>query len=152
MKTVKSRVFLVELILVILFFALSTAAVLQLFMAANRQSERSELRTQALVEAQNMAERLRNTERPQTVLDKEGWSAVASGPSTCYTRRYDRAFQPSGEGEIVLSVTVEQQNSEGGGTLLKMKVSVEDTADNGGRTLCSLDADRYLPGWKEGAR
>lgn len=59
-QTRKSSLFLIELIIAILFFSLSSAVCVSLFSASHSMTEESENRNIALLEAQSVAEIYRN--------------------------------------------------------------------------------------------
>ncbi|MBR6186827.1 MAG: hypothetical protein IKQ41_11270 [Clostridia bacterium] len=54
----RSNALLVELLIVVMFFMLSSTVLLQVFSTARSQSRRAELMTQALSSTQNLADRL----------------------------------------------------------------------------------------------
>lgn len=64
----KSNVLLTELVIVILFFALTAVTVMQVFVAAHQKSRHSALVSKATVVAQDIAEQLSGERQPERVL------------------------------------------------------------------------------------
>ena len=72
---------LVEILLAILFFALSATVILQCFSAAYEQANRAEARDRALYAAEDRAQALRDrgfSEDESWVLEGEGWRLSVS--------------------------------------------------------------------------
>ena len=65
---------LVELIIVTLFFTLAASVLIEMFTAAYTKSRDVTLRTQALTQAQNLAERLYAATSPEETLREEGFA------------------------------------------------------------------------------
>ena len=106
----RSNALLVELLVVILFFMLASTILLRVFSASRRQSDKAEIMTRALAEAQNVAERLYAEEEADGALIELG-------------------FEKAGEiwqrtnGEYTVKVSIESRE-ESAGTLFEQAVSV----------------------------
>lgn len=133
----KTNAFFIEMILVILFFALSMAVVIQVFTAAHSRTVLSGDTSVALVKAQDVAEQFRalaepeqplcflgNTSNQVAITFDSGWQK-ADGESTAYT----------------LQALVTSKDT-GAGTLLCCVITVT-RAD--GVILSELTASRYMP-------
>ncbi len=111
---------LVELVVVILFFALSSAVIVQALGTANRISTQSSMQSAALVALEDMAERIK------------------SDPENCPFDG-DTALWQTEYGRIVCSAVVTREAGAHGAYY-----SIELTALNGGEVLLTLDAARYM--------
>ena len=129
MKHFKGNTLLIELMIVLLFFALSQAIILQVFASAQQTNRTVSLRNAALMQAQNTAEFLAvATTDAETALLSLGYTAdsdalfIADHPSEGYqlTAQISRFTQPSG---VLTTVTI--------------------TARQEGRPLFTLPAVRY---------
>ena len=69
----RSNALLVELLIVVLFFMLASTVLLQVFATARNMSEKSAWITQALTDAQNVAERLYAADAPEAELTHMGF-------------------------------------------------------------------------------
>lgn len=84
-QTRKSSLFLIELIIAILFFSLSSAVCVTLFSASYRNTKESEYRNVAILEAQSMVELFRNDAgQMATVLEVTDAKEVAQGEYMYY--------------------------------------------------------------------
>ncbi len=79
MKTGRGNTLLVELLVVILFFALSQTIVLQVFTKAQQINHESEATHRALTQARDVAETLAVSDDAQAALAQMGFTADASG-------------------------------------------------------------------------
>lgn len=80
----RSNALLVELMIVVLFFMLSSTVLLQVFSVSRSQSVRAGVISQALNEAQSVADRLYNAQDPaerNAVLKEMGFDFDAAGDS-----------------------------------------------------------------------
>ena len=111
---------LIELVIVILFFGLSSQAVLQLIAAAVHTSRESERKSAAMIAAMDIMENVRHD------------PAASVDPEPVVTR--------SGE-ELTFWVTV-TASATGAGQLYDIMVS----AQSGGETVLTLTGARYVPG------
>lgn len=71
----KSSALLMELLIVILFFMIASMILIRVFAAARLQSEKAEMITDSLSEAQNVADRLYVSEEPEILLESLGFSS-----------------------------------------------------------------------------
>ena len=69
----RSNALLVELLIVVMFFMLTTTVLLEVFAKARQLSARSELLTDSLINAQNIADRLYASLDPEAALSSLGF-------------------------------------------------------------------------------
>ena len=76
----KPNAILIELVIVLLFFSLSAAVILQLFMAAHEKSVRGDVNSEALMMAEDLADRFYVSPlEAQAFFAQDGWSAADGG-------------------------------------------------------------------------
>ena len=75
----QSRALLLELMIVILFFMLASAVLLELFVTARSSGARAELLSKAVLESQNLAERLYAAPDPEEKLRELGFTESKEG-------------------------------------------------------------------------
>lgn len=119
---------LVEILIAVLFFALSGTVLLEMFVASRSQSAYAGLCSQALCEAQNLADVLYAADDAQALLEQEGF-AQAKG---VYTQE---------KGDLTLAVTLRERRMQAG-TLREAEV----LALSGDEMLVRLPCSRYVPG------
>ena len=69
-KRNRSNVLLVEILIAVLFFMLSATVLIRVFAAARNMTARAGIETQALAEAQNVADTLYAAENPEAALEQ----------------------------------------------------------------------------------
>lgn len=123
-----ANVILIELVIVILFFMLASTTIVEVFGTAKVKSRRADVYTEALAEAQNLAEQLylykgidQLPEHDQFVETDGLWIAEKEN--------------------YVLKITAQTEKTEAG-QMIRQTVSVECD----GETLFSLPCDRYVGG------
>ena len=121
----RSNALLVELLIVVLFFMLSSTVLLQVFSTARSQSALSGKLISASNAAQSAADRLYAAKDAENLLAEMGW-----------TREEDMWRLPGGDYDLTVSLTREQQPF---GELLRYQVR----AVSGGQTLVELPGARY---------
>ena len=121
----RSNALLMELLIVVTIFMLSSTVLLQVFTTARSQSVLSGKLSQALNEAQGMADRLYAAEDPESVLVEMGCS-----------QEEDVWRLPGEDYDLTVAVSLEQEPF---GELLRYRVQ----AVSGGETLVDLPAARY---------
>ena len=121
----RSNSLLVELLIVVMFFMLSSTVLLQIFSTARSQSAKSGKMTQALNAAQSMADQLYAAADPESVLKEMGCS-----------QEEDLWRLPGGSFDLTISISREQQPF---GELQRYRVQ----AVSNGETLVDLPAARY---------
>ncbi|MCR5565736.1 MAG: hypothetical protein K6F61_02705 [Clostridiales bacterium] len=132
----RANALLVELLLVIFFFMISAAILVQVFADAKLKSRTAHATNASMLEAQNVAEDLYVAESPDTVLKNYGFNEK-DGVWTLEKDGYE------------LRVTVLEEETDAG-VLRKCDVSgVEIAHDQSGAeketTLLTIPSTRYLP-------
>ncbi len=116
-----------EILIAVLFFALSATTLLEVFVGARNQSVRAEVTNEALFAAQNLADRLYSAEDAEALLTQEGFvKGQDAWTLDC--------------GGYALTVTLEEE-SVTGGALRSAQVSAQYRGD----TLLTLPGARYMP-------
>lgn len=126
----RSNALLVELLIVVMFFMLTSSILIQVFAAAHNQSSRAELITSAVSQAQDIADSLYAADDPKAVLDSFGFEDK-DGIQTLETEKY----------RIEVSIT-EENESAGNFRRQELRVMVGD------ETLVTLPCSR----WEGGAQ
>ena len=122
----RANALLVELLLVIFFFMISAAILVQVFADAKLKSRTAHATNSAMLDAQNIAEELYGGDGDQ-ILSAYGFTAEDSG----WTLQKDG---------YVLHVTLTEEDT-GSGVLRTYAISgIED-----GKTLLTLPSSRYIP-------
>ena len=123
----RANALLVELLLVIFFFMISAAILVQVYADAKLKSKTAHATNFSMLEAQNVAEDLYSAEDPDAVLaeygvtaDDEGWTVEKDG------------YQ--------LKVTLKVEETDAG-TLRTYSISGLE----GDKTLITLPSTRYIP-------
>ena len=123
----RANALLVELLLVIFFFMLSAAILVQVYADAKLKSRTAHATNYSMLEAQNIAEDLYAAEDPDAVLAEYGFEVADDGWT----------LQKEG---YLLKVTFREEQTEGG-TLRTYDIS----GIEGDKTLLTLPSTRYIP-------
>ncbi|MDR0929278.1 MAG: hypothetical protein LBM74_06130 [Oscillospiraceae bacterium] len=124
----RSNALLVELLMAVLFFALSATVILNVFAATHEQSTGAGIMNRALTEAENLAERLYAAESAEERLLSEAFIATGDG--------FEKTFD-----EFVITVTLQEVPAEAG--ILREIMII---ARRGEAELLALPCAKYLPG------
>lgn len=130
MRKSGSAVFLMELVVVLLFFSLSAAVTLRLFVAAYETDRMSEQVSDALERAEDAAERYRAGGRSAFL---QGWTAQDQADGTCLYIREDGTYRL----EVRLRIL-----DQAAGDLETGEVRVYDRVQPA-EPLCELPLARY---------
>ena len=125
----RQSMLLVEIVIAVLFFALSATVILDVFAAAYTQSAAAGALSEATADAQDLAERLKAAPGPwDAALEAEGFSAGADGAYALERENY------------ALRVALGAEET-GAGTLYTATID----ALRGDGAILSLEAARYAP-------
>ena len=111
----KQSALLVEIIIAVLFFALSATVILQTFAAAYKQGVYASTCNDAMAMAQNLAGRLYVSDAPEALLEAEGFSAegnVWSMDAQRYTLQVKFDTTATAAGEIYTAQISAIRNDE----------------------------------------
>ena len=123
----RANALLVELLLVIFFFMISAAILVQVFADARLKSRTAHATNASMLEAENIADELYAAKDPDAVLADYGFTAEDGG----------WVLQKDG---YLLKVTLREEETEAG-TLRTYDVS----GIEGEKTLLTLPSSRYIP-------
>ena len=123
----RANALLVELLLVIFFFMISAAILVQVYADAKLKSRTAHATNYSMIEAQNIADDLYATDSPVAVLDDYGFSEK------------DGVWTLEKDGYL-LKVTCQEEETEAG-ILRTYNVS----GIEGDKTLLTLPSTRYIP-------
>ena len=123
----RANALLVELLLVIFFFMISAAILVQVYADAKLKSRTAHATNYSMIEAQNIADDLYATDSPVAVLDDYGFSEK------------DGVWTLEKDGYL-LKVTYQEEETEAG-ILRTYNVS----GIEGDKTLLTLPSTRYIP-------
>lgn len=146
-KNSKKNPALVELILVILFFSLSSVILVQVFAKAKRISDLSHAETLGTIYAQSMIEAWKaDPENAQDNLFYEGWTVkkvngVLILESAC-DKEMNRILEDSKIPEYYVQVKLEQKKLEAG-TFYEIYVDIIDNLDQ--KLNISFSNGQYVP-------
>ncbi|MDF1494713.1 hypothetical protein [Caproiciproducens sp. CPB-2] len=142
-NAVQVNSFFVEIILVILFFAVSVTVTLQLFVQADNRARQSSDLSVAVIQAENIAEQVRSLSSPDQLPEALKTAKQENGGS--YRILYDRDWkQTDTDPRYVADVTLKKTPS-GGGTMVSVSVSVSRRQNGGDNRIYSLSSAKYLP-------
>ncbi|MBW7572935.1 hypothetical protein [Caproiciproducens faecalis] len=135
--------FFVEMILVILFFAISVTVTLQLFVQANNRAHQSSDLSTAVIQAENIAEQVSALSSPDQLPEALKTAKQESGGS--YRLNYNQEWKPTAsDPRYTVDVTLKKSPSEGG-TMVTAKIAVSRIKNGGEDSLYSLRSAKYLP-------
>ena len=131
----KTNSFLLEMILMILFFSVSAAVILQLFASSHNIQKQSSSKNEALLYAQTLAEEFKAS----------GQNLLARTSEQTEERYLDENWQETGKDNAVYTAQIKISNqSTAAGHLFSATVSVF-TSDTEKHLLCRIPATVYLP-------
>ena len=123
----RANALLVELLLVVFFFMISAAILVQVFADAKLKSRNAKAMNASMLEAQNIAEDLYAAEDPDAILMSYGFTAE------------DGSWVLEKDGYL-LKVTRQEEETETGKLLTYEVAGIQD-----GNTLLTLPSTRYIP-------
>lgn len=125
----RANALLVELLLVIFFFMIGSATLVQVFANARLKSIEAQATSKAMVEAQNLAESLYGSDHPDSVIEAYGFSFSPDSDTWIHEEK-----------EYTMFVREESEETESG-TLRSYRISVEAK----GKELLSIPSTRFIP-------
>ena len=132
----RANALLVELLLVIFFFMISAAILVQVFADAKLKSRTAHATNASMLEAQNVAEDLYATDDPDAVLAGYGFTAQ----DDCWVLEKDG---------YLLKVTLRSEETDSGVLRTYDVCGVEKVRDQSGteteKTLLMIPSARYIP-------
>lgn len=138
-ETSRVHTALIELIIVILFFSISAAVILQFFVSAHLKSEDSAQKSAAVLQAQQIAETFQQTGSPPS-------GAVSQGDGAMLY--FDEDWNPlqSAKGASFFAELRFSQDKTDAGSLRKLTVNLLKNDEKGGEAIYALSVQKYVPG------
>jgi len=138
--------FFVEIIIVILFFAISVSVTLQLFVTANSRAQQSSDLSVAVIKAENIAEQIKSLPSADALPKAlESAKQTGSGDGLLYTIGYDKQWNPvETNPRYVVDVTMKRTKSNGG-TMVVADISIHRLNNSVSKDLYTLSSAKYLP-------
>ena len=135
------NLFFTELIIALLFFSISGAVILNVFVTADKRSRSNAEKENAMICAQSIAETYSETGNADEAL-KTVFSQPPEfdGSSGVYTIRLDSYCRPAADGKIILTAG-EERDKTASGELSDLTISFS----NGEEELFSLVCSAYIP-------
>ena len=148
----KSQVFLMEFILVILFFALCGAICVKAFVQADTLSKESRRLNQGMLLVQSAVECVKaspNAQLPDLLSETMDMERVDEG---LYRSYYDLEFRSCGaeNAAYYLELTLSREDevilhAEARVLWLQDEIGAANAVDDEAESICSLSADKYMP-------
>lgn len=145
----RTNIVLIELIIVILFFSLSSVITLQLFVEANRQSKESKITTDLLIKMENKANEF--YENPLTIAEQflsEGWIKEDTvGNEYKFAIYYDKNLESVDKKSGSYYITaILKENSHRAGVFWEMELTAfrKDEIDKKDTELITFPAGKYI--------
>ena len=132
-----ANLFFIELIIALLFFALSAVAILQVFSAADTRQRTSTLTERSVICAQSIAEAFSVSGNIGFALSEVFGEGVQLD---CEALMLDDEMRPSADGIVMLTTDV-QQESSAAGTLKRLSICFSSN----GEQLFALSCAAYIP-------
>ena len=141
----KTRAFLTEFIIVILFFTISAVITVQLFVEANKKSSKSMNTTESYIMAENIVENIKaslNSGGMEAVdgyiTDSENYIKNSEGK---YYQYYDKKLEVADEDDAyIIGKVVVSRREKDGGTMYSITVSFEDSTE----IFCNIETKMYI--------
>ena len=131
----RQNALLVEIIVAVLFFALSATVILEVFATAYVQTTYADSCNAAVAEAQNLASRLYMTDAPEALLESEGFTLDGD------IWRHLEDDDNESDNDYVLQIAVEN-HQYGAGELRTARI----IALRGERKILDIPCAHYIPG------
>ena len=130
----RQNALLVEIIITVLFFALSATVILEVFSTSYLQTTYADACNSAVAEAQNLAALLYTTDAPEALLESEGFSFDGS------VWRHLEDDDNESDNNYVLQITLDIAQMESG----ELREAVI-TAVRGDNVILEIPSAHYIP-------
>ncbi len=140
MQQSRTKLFLIELIIIMLFFSFAGAACMNLFANAKILSTKSTQTVEASLRVQSAAEIFSSTKEDKEALAKAlGGTATNNGAKVAY----DENWQPTTEGIYLMDIAITPQ-----GKLLSAQITMYDNSDsnNSNAVIYEISTKKYSGG------
>ena len=137
--------FFIEIIIVILFFSISAAVTLQLFVAANNRAQQSSDLSVAVIKAQDIAEQIKGLSSLDELTETlKGAKHTSSGGTEHFLFNYDKQWnqtQSTPQYKIDIALTKSAVES---GVLVHADILVSRCKPSGESQVFTLNTAKYL--------
>lgn len=145
-STIQINSFFIEIIIVILFFAISVSVTLQLFVTANSRAQQSSDLSVAVIKAENIAEQIKSLPSADALpKELEAAKRTGSGDGLRYTIGYDKQWNPTDTNPRYAADVTMKRTKSNGGTLVVADISIHRLNNSGAKDLYKLSSAKYLP-------
>ena len=135
---VRIHPFFIEILFVIFFLAVSSVAVLQIYVATNTAAKKNTDTQFAMAAAQTAAETLHSVKSPADAEQALG------GKETTAITQYDENWVPVSSGGIYYVEKQLQSTPAEAGTIMTLQISVYSEKNDDKKELFSLTSQRYF--------
>lgn len=137
--------FFIEIIIVILFFSISAAVTLQLFVAANNRAQQSSDLSVAVIKAQDIAEQFKGLSSLDELTEElKTAKRTSSGGTEHFLLEYDKQWnQAQGAPQYKIDIAVKKNTVESG-VLVNADISVLRCKSSGENQIFTLNTAKYL--------
>jgi hypothetical protein len=137
--------FFIEIIIVILFFSISAAVTLQLFVAANNRAQQSSDLSVAVIKAQDIAEQIKGISSLNELTEElKAAKYTSSGGTEHFLLDYDKQWnqtQSAPQYKIDIALTKDAVES---GVLVHADILVSRCKSSGENQIFTLNTAKYL--------
>lgn len=145
----KSQLFLMEFVLVVMFFALCSVICISMFMKAETISRNSLEINRGLMLAQSAAECIKASEPEELQGNMGELLSLKKAGDDSFVGYYNEDFSPATEGEKVFCVRVKIYRNE---DMLTARIAVKEEGIDTKREICHLEVKKYLPAGQTSGR
>ncbi|WP_101697750.1 hypothetical protein [Clostridium minihomine] len=144
-NSIRFHSFFIEIIFVLLFTAISSVAILQLFTAARTTALKSEETNYAMAVAQTAVETMHSLKTPSDF--EKVFAPVPGNPAedTVSLSGYDKNWNPTQENAVYFAEKKMQSIPTDAGVTLKLDVLVYSQKSGTKNELFSLSSQKYFP-------
>lgn len=143
-RAVRIHPFFIEILFVIFFLAVSSVAVLQIYVATNTAAKKNTDTQFAMAAAQTAAETLHAVKSPADAEQALGEKETTERGEVFLTR-YDENWVPVSSGGVYCAEKQLESSLAEAGTIITLQISVYSEKSQEKKELFSLTSQRYFP-------
>ncbi len=141
---VRIHPFFIEILFVIFFLAVSSVAVLQIYVATNTAAKKNTDTQFAMAAAQTAAETLHSVKSPADAEQALGEKKTTE-QGEIFLTQYDENWAPVSSGGVYYAEKQLQSSPAEAGTITTLQISVYSEKNDDKKELFSLTSQRYFP-------
>lgn len=141
---VRIHPFFIEILFVIFFLAVSSVAVLQIYVATNTAAKKNTDTQFAMAAAQTAAETLHSVKSPADAERALGEKKTTE-QGEIFLTQYDENWTPVSSGGVYYAEKQLQSSQAEAGTITTLRISVYSEKNDDKKELFSLTSQRYFP-------